>query len=254
MCAPRNKKKRSEKSLCFPSFFFHGHRCAGFSLSHDTAAETDLDRSRILCKCPNLEGEDAASLPRPRVPLGTRLSHPRWIISASFWAPRSATWCLRSRRRTTARASLNWSTYAHHPSLPASLPPSVLVSLLLLPGALQLITLYGHDAYLYLLRCLMEQIDLKDSAKSQQRFQLLQQQLLQLIDKPNFPSVLFQALSGLELKEDFLNQLSKALKLNLAQDIVLALGLAQAPEKSIRHEGNPPPHSHIQCDFSFFNF
>lgn len=100
-----------------------------------------------------------------------------------------------------------------------------------------LITLYGHDAYLYLLRCLMEQIDLKDSAKSQQRFQLLQQQLLQLIDKPNFPSVLFQALSGLELKEDFLNQLSKALKLNLAQDIVLALGLAQAPEKSIRHEG-----------------
>lgn len=99
----------------------------------------------------------------------------------------------------------------------------------------------------------MEQIDLKDSAKSQQRFQLLQQQLLQLIDKPNFPSVLFQALSGLELKEDFLNQLSKALKLNLAQDIVLALGLAQAPEKSIRHEGTPPLHNPSDFFLQFLN-
>lgn len=97
--------------------------------------------------------------------------------------------------------------------------------------------MYGHDAYLYLLRCLMEQIDLKDTGKHQERIKLLQQQLHSLVEKPNFPSVLFQALAGLEIKDEFLSQLSKALKLTPTQDIVLALGLSQAPDKTIRREG-----------------
>jgi len=103
-----------------------------------------------------------------------------------------------------------------------------------------LVALYGPDAYLFLLRCLLEQIDLKDNMKNQQnqqRLQLLQQQLLHLVDKPNFPSILFQVFTGLELRDEFLNQLSKALKLSLAQEVVLGLGLAQAPEQSIRREG-----------------
>lgn len=113
----------------------------------------------------------------------------------------------------------------------------------------QLIAMYGSDAHLYLLRCLMEQIDFKDAGKHQERMKLLQQQLQHLVDKPNFPSVLFQALVGLDaVKEDFLGQLSKALKLTPVQELLLALGLSQAPDKTIRHEGKDTPTSSESTD------
>jgi hypothetical protein len=108
-----------------------------------------------------------------------------------------------------------------------------------------LTNLYGQDAYLYLLRCLVEQIDFKDQKgqKDQQRIQLLRTQLQHLNGKPNYASLLLQAFAGMELKEEFLIQFAKLLKLTLAEEIILALGIAQSSEKNIKHEGMAPTTS-----------
>ncbi|KAL6040721.1 CCR4-NOT core subunit cdc39, partial [Balamuthia mandrillaris] len=102
-----------------------------------------------------------------------------------------------------------------------------------------IITLYGHDAYLYLLRCLVEQIDVKDYKiqKDHPKIQLLHQQTLELSKQPNFASVVLQAMAGMEFREDFLTRFCKHLKLPLAQEVLLALGAAQASEAGVLQEG-----------------
>ena len=99
--------------------------------------------------------------------------------------------------------------------------------------------LYGNDAFLYLVRCLVEQIDFADhkGQKDQYRIQLLQQQISNLSQEPNFASTILQVLAGFELKEEFLVQFCKALKLPLAQEILIGLSVAQSPDKTVELEG-----------------
>ncbi len=92
---------------------------------------------------------------------------------------------------------------------------------------------------MYLLRCLIEQIDFKDSKnqKDQHRLQVLNQQLQLLHNHPNYASIITQALSGLELNNEFLSQFCKLSKLALGQEIVIALGLSLATDKATKQEG-----------------
>lgn len=104
----------------------------------------------------------------------------------------------------------------------------------------QLVNLYGHDAYLYLLRCLVDQIDLKDQKgqKDQLKIQLLKEELNHLAKQPNFISVICQTLEGIDsIHEEFISQFSKVLKLPLAQEILVALAVAHSVDPSVRQEG-----------------
>ncbi|CAN0437215.1 unnamed protein product, partial [Hapterophycus canaliculatus] len=67
----------------------------------------------------------------------------------------------------------------------------------------QLIELYGEDARLFLLQCLVEETGFKEQRahthhgnKDAQKIQLLQHELAQAADKPNFVSAICRALEG----------------------------------------------------------
>lgn len=100
--------------------------------------------------------------------------------------------------------------------------------------------LYGQDAYIYLISCLVEQIDFRDSkgAKDQLKIQLLKEEIGTLTKQPNFASVICQAFEGIDtLHEEFIVHFSKCLKLTLSQEILLALGLASSAAPNIQAEG-----------------
>ena len=105
---------------------------------------------------------------------------------------------------------------------------------------LQLVDLYGHDAYLFLLRSLVSNIDFKDvKQKDQLRIQLLNQETVNLLRQPNFASCICQALDGIEsVQEDFISQFSKVLKLPLAQEILISVGLCHSVDPNLKAEGN----------------
>eukprot|EP01114_Cavostelium_apophysatum_P013415 TRINITY_DN3247_c0_g1_i5.p1 TRINITY_DN3247_c0_g1~~TRINITY_DN3247_c0_g1_i5.p1 ORF type:complete len:2234 (+),score=701.16 TRINITY_DN3247_c0_g1_i5:75-6776(+) len=103
-----------------------------------------------------------------------------------------------------------------------------------------IIDLYGHEAYLLLLHTLIGNIDFRDQKgqKDQFRIQLLSQELLSMQKSPNLPSLICQALEGVEsLQEEFLAHFSKVLKLQLSQEILVGLGLAHSVDAHVRSEG-----------------
>ncbi|OQS03875.1 CCR4-NOT transcription complex subunit, partial [Thraustotheca clavata] len=103
----------------------------------------------------------------------------------------------------------------------------------------QLVGLYGEDARVYLLSCLVREIDFRD-AKSQKdslKVQLLTHELGQAATKPNFTSFLCQAIQGDShspgiVTEEFLVQFCKVVKLSLPQQLTIALAFAHAEARS----------------------
>ncbi|CAM9404481.1 unnamed protein product [Chrysoparadoxa australica] len=113
----------------------------------------------------------------------------------------------------------------------------------------QLVDLYGQDAQVFLLQCLVEHVDLKDEGdkgkkenggkdSAQSRglvLQLLQHQISKAANQANFASLLCQALTlgtlsrGVQLGCEYLESFGRVLKLTLAQQITVAVSLAQAP-------------------------
>jgi CCR4-NOT transcription complex subunit 1 len=107
----------------------------------------------------------------------------------------------------------------------------------------QLVSLYGQDAYVYLICCLVEQIDFRDvkGLKDQLKMQLLKEEMGHLSKQPNFTSVICQAFESVDsLQDDFISLFSKCLKLALPQEILLALGLAYAAAPSVQAQGLVP--------------
>ncbi len=111
--------------------------------------------------------------------------------------------------------------------------------------------MYGQDAYSFLLRFLLEGIDLKAdvneqrSQKDQCRLQLLGQECgTLLIDKPFFISMLGRTLEGLlestsptPLPDDFVPKISRLIKLSPAQELTLGLSLLNSIEPKLQQEG-----------------
>ena len=103
--------------------------------------------------------------------------------------------------------------------------------------------LYGDSALVYLLCCLLEEIDFRDSKlqKDQLKAQLLMQEFGKLTVKPNFATlfckVLLRATLPAVLREDFLHALAKAVKATNAQQLAMGVGLAQCAELTLRAEG-----------------
>jgi CCR4-NOT transcription complex subunit 1 len=103
-----------------------------------------------------------------------------------------------------------------------------------------LVKMYGFDAQLHLLRCLVEEIDFRDqkSQKDQARVQLFIQEIQRLQDAPNFPSLLCQAIERCgNIHDDFLSSFVKTTKLPLAQQIALGVGLVQTGDEVLQAEG-----------------
>jgi len=103
-----------------------------------------------------------------------------------------------------------------------------------------LVKMYGFDAQLHLLRCLVEEIDFRDqkSQKDQARVQLFIQEIHRLQDAPNFPSLLCQAIERVgNIHDDFLSSFVKTTKLPLAQQIALGVGLVQTGDEVLQAEG-----------------
>ena len=107
----------------------------------------------------------------------------------------------------------------------------------------QLIGLYGESALVYMLRCLIEEIDFRDAKlqKDQLKVQLLTQEFGKLVSRPNFTTlvcgVFGEASLPAALQEEFLHAVSRAVKATTQQQLVLGLGLAQGLDESLAAEG-----------------
>eukprot|EP00727_Mastigamoeba_balamuthi_P003591 m51a1_g13229 hypothetical protein (191) ;mRNA; f:1748-2608 len=99
----------------------------------------------------------------------------------------------------------------------------------------QLASLYGHDAYLYMMRCLVEFADgirEKLPKEHQSKANLLREQLVLLASQGNFSSVLQQVLDGVlepGSAEEWISSLARALRLPPAAELAVCLALAQHP-------------------------
>ncbi|KAF0684179.1 Aste57867_23829 [Aphanomyces stellatus] len=109
----------------------------------------------------------------------------------------------------------------------------------------QLVGLYGEDARVFLLSCLVREIDFRDtkSHKDSLKVQLLTHELGQAATRPNFTTFLCQAIEGggadnnpTVITEDFLSQFCKVIKLNLAQQITIGLSFAQSEVRGVALE------------------
>lgn len=114
--------------------------------------------------------------------------------------------------------------------------------------------LYGEDARIFLLRCLMEEIDFRDSSrnnahhKDHLKIQLLTHEISQASTKPNFTTAICEAMQATisgpitngnnnsirdgspfhqSLTEEFLHQFCKLLKLPIPQQIAIGVALVQ---------------------------
>eukprot|EP01045_Picozoa_sp_COSAG04_P035455 COSAG04_NODE_8193_length_1008_cov_1.465347_1_plen_313_part_10 len=101
-----------------------------------------------------------------------------------------------------------------------------------------LVELYGHDARLYLLRCLVDHIDFRDqkSGKDALKVGLLNQELAKVSSRQNFVSIVCQALEQVSITEDFLQIFVKMVKLSLPHQVALALALAHSLDKAVQEE------------------
>ncbi|KAJ0400375.1 hypothetical protein ATCC90586_008488 [Pythium insidiosum] len=104
----------------------------------------------------------------------------------------------------------------------------------------QLVGLYGEDARIFLLNCLVKDIDFRDTRNQHRdalKIQLLQHEIAQASSKPNFTTLICEAINGSSAQddkprgrvvtEDYLNNFCKALKLSIPQQVTLGLSFAQ---------------------------
>lgn len=99
----------------------------------------------------------------------------------------------------------------------------------------QLVDLYGQDARIFLLGCLIEEIDFRDSKtqKDALRIQLLSHEMSQASLLPNFTSIMAQVMhKSTVVTEDFLAQFCKVAKLGIPQQTMMGLALASNPTPS----------------------
>ena len=108
----------------------------------------------------------------------------------------------------------------------------------------QLLELYGQDAFVHLMRCLLEEVDFRDARlqKDQLKVQLLTQEFPQLTLRPNFVSALGEVFSSVALPsqmshEDFLQAVIKGVKATMPQQLALGFALAQHADETIRTMG-----------------
>lgn len=99
--------------------------------------------------------------------------------------------------------------------------------------------LYGDDAHLFLLRCLMEEIDFHDhkSQKDQYKIALLLEEMEELSVQSNFGSLICRALQESKLTHEVFSNFTRASKLPLSRQLAIALALAQAVDKKTKEEG-----------------
>ena len=104
-----------------------------------------------------------------------------------------------------------------------------------------LLGLYGESAFVYLLRCLTEEIDFRDPKlqKDQLKVQLLSQEYAKLMGLPNHATILCDVLGGatVPVQEDFLGAICKAVKATPAQQIAMGLALAQCADGQLSSDG-----------------
>nr|CCA26834.1 hypothetical protein ALNC14_129780 [Albugo laibachii Nc14] len=110
----------------------------------------------------------------------------------------------------------------------------------------QLVDLYGDDARIFLLNCLVKGIDFRDNKASHHKdslkIQLLAHEIAQASSRSNFTTFLCEALEGLahgksangigsnlkqSITEDWLINVCKLLKLNVPQQVSIALAVLQ---------------------------
>jgi CCR4-NOT transcription complex subunit 1 len=102
----------------------------------------------------------------------------------------------------------------------------------------ELFRLYGDDARLFLLRTLVEDLDFHDkSHKDQFKLQLLAQELSDLAARPNFASILCRSLEPHNINAEYLVHFIRSLKLQLALQLQLAMGLIHSSHEPTRQEG-----------------
>ncbi|KAF4148359.1 CCR4-Not complex component [Phytophthora infestans] len=103
----------------------------------------------------------------------------------------------------------------------------------------QLVELYGEDARIFLLNCLVKDIDFRDARgqKDVLKIQLLTHEIAQASSRPNFTTFICEAIEGSSpdsaavsrryVTEDFLHLFCKILKLSLPQQVTIGLAFAQ---------------------------
>ncbi|KAG6976448.1 hypothetical protein JG688_00001370 [Phytophthora aleatoria] len=103
----------------------------------------------------------------------------------------------------------------------------------------QLVELYGEDARIFLLNCLVKDIDFRDARgqKDALKIQLLTHEVAQASSRPNFTTFICEAIegsspdsaavSGRHVTEEFLQLFCKTLKLSLPQQVTVGLAFAQ---------------------------
>lgn len=104
----------------------------------------------------------------------------------------------------------------------------------------QLLDIYGIDAHVVFLRGLLDDLNLREgrSQRDSIKLQLLSTVVEKLIDRSNFPTLICEALPFVSSsREEFLAELSRALKLSLLHQISLGLAVFEAPDLGWRREG-----------------
>mmetsp|Transcript_120 Transcript_120/g.241 ORF Transcript_120/g.241 Transcript_120/m.241 type:complete len:2189 (+) Transcript_120:93-6659(+) len=102
-----------------------------------------------------------------------------------------------------------------------------------------LINSYGEDARLFFLRCLLDEMDFGEHKlpKDHLKIQLVNQELSEIINRPNFVSLICRAIDTSKLTESYLSHLVKHLKLTLAQQVAMGLALTHVEDRKVAGEG-----------------
>lgn len=106
----------------------------------------------------------------------------------------------------------------------------------------QLVRLYGDNARLYLLRCLVSEIDFSDvpapgpGVFMPPKLTLLAEEIADMSTRPNSISILCKALESIPLPQDFFTQFAAALSLPLTPQVLIGLGLCHSGVFLIQEE------------------
>ncbi|BBN05282.1 CCR4-NOT transcription complex subunit 1 [Marchantia polymorpha subsp. ruderalis] len=102
------------------------------------------------------------------------------------------------------------------------------------------LTEYGIDASVLVLRMCLEQVNKREGEVQnlQLKLELLASVIKELVHQPNFATIFCEAVRQIvSISEDFLDYLSKALKLTIPEQIALGLALSNAEDLKHRQEG-----------------
>lgn len=102
-----------------------------------------------------------------------------------------------------------------------------------------LIQTYGEDARLFFFRCLVEDIEFHEnkSTKEHLKLQLLNQELEEILNKPNFISLICRSLDMSRVTDSFLNKFSRNLKLPLSHQAAVAIAITHSEDQKAATEG-----------------